>query len=260
MQATTPSAHDLPTPGVVTFVGAGPGDPDHLTLRAARMIGAAEVVIHDRLIGPGVLDLIPATAQRIAAGKEGFGPSTPQADINAAMIGAARSGARVVRLKSGDAGIFGRLEEETDALDAAGIEWRIVPGLTAAAAAAAAIGRSLTRRGRNGALTLLTGHDAEGFAEQDWRALARPGAVAAVYMGKRAARFVQGRLMMHGAAPDMAVTLVENASRADERILATTLARLPAAAACLDGPAIMLCGLAPHETAARLPELRKTLP
>ena len=169
----------LPLAGTVALVGAGPGAADLLTLRAVRVIAAAQVVIHDRLIGPQVMDLIPPTARRIAAGKEGFGASVAQADINAAMIAAAQSGARVVRLKSGDPGVFGRLDEELTALDAAGIAWTIVPGLTAASAAAAAIGQSLTQRGRNGALTLLTGHDVAGFAEQDWRALARPGAVAA---------------------------------------------------------------------------------
>jgi len=234
----------------VTLVGAGPGDPDLLTLGALRAILAADVVVHDRLIAPAILALIPETARRIDAGKEGFGPSTPQPAIHAAMIDAARSGAFVVRLKSGDPGIFGRLEEELDALDAAGIPWRILPGLTAASAAAATLGQPLTARGRNGALTLLTAHDLHGFADQDWRALARPGAVAAIYMGKAAARFLQGRLMMHGAAPDTAVTLVENASRPDARIHAATLASLPAAATACTGPAVILWGLAPRAAAA----------
>lgn len=241
----------------VTIAGAGPGNPDLLTLGTLRAIEAADVVVHDRLIGPGILALIPATATRIDAGKEGFGPSTPQSAIHAAMIDAARTGARVLRLKAGDPAIFARLEEELDALDAAGIPWTILPGLTAASAAAAALGQSLTARGRNGALTILTGHDMAGFAEQDWRALARPGAVAAIYMGKAASRFVQGRLMMHGAAPDTPVTLVENASRADQRLHAATLATLPATAAACPGPAVILWGLAPRAAASRLPALKE---
>ena len=241
----------------VTIAGAGPGNPDLLTLGTLRAIEAADVVVHDRLIGPGILALIPATATRIDAGKEGFGPSTPQSAIHAAMINAARTGARVLRLKAGDPAIFARLDEEIDALDAAGIRWTILPGLTAASAAAAALGQSLTARGRNGALTILTGHDMAGFAEQDWRSLARPGAVAAIYMGKAAARFLQGRLMMHGAAPDTPVTLVENASRPDQRLHAATLATLPAMAAACQGPAIILWGLAPRAARAALPAIKE---
>lgn len=241
----------------VALVGAGPGNPDLLTLGALRALQAADVVVHDRLVGTAILDLIPATARRIDAGKEGFGPSTPQADIHAAMIDACRAGAFVVRLKAGDPGIFGRLEEELDALDAAGIPWTILPGLTAASAAAAALGQPLTARGRNAALTLLTAHDMQGFADQDWRALARPGAVAAIYMGKAAARFLQGRLMMHGAAPGTPVTLVENASRPDQRLHAATLATLPAAAAACAGPAVILWGLAPRAARAALPAIKE---
>jgi uroporphyrin-III C-methyltransferase len=244
-------------PFPVLFVGAGPGAAEHLTLAALRAIEAAEVVIHDRLVGDEVLALIPAAARRIDAGKEGFGPSAAQADINATLVAEARAGARVVRLKGGDCGIFGRLDEETLALDAAGLAFRVIPGLTSAAVAAARIGRSLTRRGRNAALRLITGHDMGGFAEQDWRGLARPGEVAAIYMGKRSARFIQGRLMMHGADPATPVTLVENVSREGERIHAATLATLPAAAAAAQGPAVILLGLAPRAAAAALPVLRE---
>ena len=124
------------------------------------------------------------------------------------------------------------------------------PGITAAAAAAAAIGQSMTRRGRNSSARLVAGHDAEGFADHDWRALARPGEVAAVYMGKRSARFLRGRLMMRGANPATPVTVVENASRPDERRIPATLATLPAAVEGLSGPAVLLYGLAPRADAA----------
>jgi siroheme synthase len=188
----------------------------------------------------------------VDVGKQGFGPSTAQADIDALIVQQAQLGRRVVRLKGGDCGIFGRLDEEIEALDAAGLGWSIVPGLTAAVVAAASIGQSLTRRGRNASVRIVTGHDMAGFAEQDWRGMARRGAVAAIYMGKRSARFVQGRLMMHGAAPDTPVTIVENVSRADERAVATTLAGLPDALSDIAGPAVLLYGLAPRRAAAAL--------
>jgi len=243
------------TPHPTALVGAGPGGADLLTLRALRLIETADVVIHDRLVSDDILALARTDAHVIAAGKQGFGSATPQEAINALITGHAQTGARVVRLKGGDPVLFGRLDEEIAALEAAGLPYEIVPGITAASAAAAAIGQSLTSRGRNSGIRLLTGHDMRGFADHDWRALARPGEVAALYMAKRAARVIQGRLMMHGAAPDTPVTLVENAARPDQRILATTLAGWPAtlAAARLDGPALTFLGLAPRAARAEIP-------
>ncbi len=240
--------------GFVWFVGAGPGDPELLTLKARKVLHEADVVIHDRLVAPEILELARREATLVEVGKVPGGPSWKQADIDALMVGHAGAGAAVVRLKSGDPGMFGRLDEEIDALAAAGIGFAVVPGVTSAAAAAAAIGASLTRRGRNSAIRFLTGHDVDGFAEHDWRALAAPGAVAAVYMGLRAARFLQGRLMIHGADPATPVTAVENASRPDEQILATTVGRLAEdlAEAGLSGPAILFLGLAPFAAAAAL--------
>ena len=162
-----------------------------------------------------------------------------------------------MRLKGGDCGIFGRLDEEIDALEAAGLTFAILPGLTSAAVAAADIGQSLTRRGRNAALRIVTGHDMAGFAEQDWRAMARPGEVTAIYMGKKSARFIQGRLLMHGASATTVATLVENVSRPDQRVLSTTLASLPDAAAQLTGPAVILLGLAPRHSQAALSTLKE---
>ena len=248
-----------PRPGRVDLVGAGPGDPELLTLRARRLLDQADVVIHDRLVPRAILDLARREAVFVPVGKEGFGPSTPQAEINAALIAHADAGAQVVRLKAGDATVFARLDEETEALDAAGIDWAVVPGITAASAAAAALGTSLTRRDRNSELRLLTGHDLKGFAEHDWRALAAPGAVAAIYMGKRAARFLQGRLLMHGATPDIPVTAVENASRPDQRIIPTRLDRLVTALdeAAPTGPVVLMLGLAPRRAEAALAELQR---
>jgi len=205
-------------------------------------------VVYDRLVGAGVLELARREALMIPVGKEGFGPSTPQSEINDILVAHGRAGAQVVRLKGGDATVFGRLDEEIDAIETARIGFTIVPGITAASAAVAAIGQSLTRRGRNDSVRLMTGHDMQGFADHDWADLARPGDVAAIYMGKRAARFIQGRLLMHGADPATPVTVVENASRPDQRVLASTLARLAddLSAADLSGPALTLYGLAPR--------------
>lgn len=246
-----------PAPVAVTFVGAGPGAAAHLTLGAFRALQEAEVVIHDRLVGAEVLALIPPHVRRIDVGKEGFGPSTTQGTINATLVAQAMTGARVVRLKGGDCGIFGRLDEEMDALEAAGLSFRILPGLTSAAVAAASIGQSLTKRGRNGALRIVTGHDMEGFAEQDWRGMARAGEVAAIYMGKKSSRFIQGRLMMHGADAATPVAIVENVSRPEQRIIAATLSTLPDAVAQVDGPAVLLYGLEPRRSRAALAELKE---
>lgn len=244
-------------PGHVDLVGAGPGDPELLTLKARKALDTADVVIHDRLVSPEILELVRREALLVDAGKEGFGKSAAQGEINTLMVAHARSGAQVVRLKAGDTGVFGRLDEEIEALDEAGIAWRIVPGITAASAAAAAIGQSLTRRGRNASLRLLTGHDMQGFAEHDWRALAREGEVAAIYMGRKSARFVQGRLMMHGASPETPVTIVENASRSDQRVTGCRLGDLAAVAATTGSPAIILYGLAPRRAAEALRELKE---
>ncbi len=253
----TPDMQNLaangPTPpalaaGRVVFVGAGPGDPELLTLKALRAIEAADVIVHDRLVSDGVLEFARPDARRIDVGKEGFGASTPQGVINNVIVAQAQAGALVVRLKGGDATVFGRLDEEIEAVEDAHIAWNVIPGITAASASVAAIGQSLTKRGRNSSVRLLTGHDVKGFADHDWTALARAGEVAAIYMGKKSARFIQGRLIMHGADRSTPVTIVENASRPDQRVLSSTLDTLPVdlADAQFNGPALMLYGLAPR--------------
>ena len=235
--------------GHVDLIGAGPGDPELLTLKARKALHEADVVIHDRLVSPGILELARREAIVIEVGKMPNGPSWKQSDIDALIVAHARQGAHVARLKSGDPVVFGRLDEEMDALDAAHIPFTIIPGITAASAAAASIGVSWTRRGRNASFRLLTGHDVAGFAEQDWRGLAQPNQAAAIYMGVRAARFLAGRMLMHGASADTPVTAIENVSRADQKIVATTLARLPdaLAEAGITGPAILFLGLSPRQ-------------
>lgn len=244
--------------GFVSFVGSGPGDPDLLTLKARRLLDRADVVLYDRLAPQPILELARREAVLIEVGKTGFGPSTPQETINALIVEHAAKGAQVVRLKGGDPTLFGRLDEEIDALTEHGIAYEIVPGITAASAAVAAIGQSLTKRARNQQVRLLTAHDTEGFADHDWRTLAAPGQVAAIYMGKRAARFVQGRLLMHSAAPDTPVTVVSNASRPDQSVVECTLATLSADLdLCPDGPALILYGLAPRDALPTVQSLRR---
>jgi uroporphyrin-III C-methyltransferase/precorrin-2 dehydrogenase/sirohydrochlorin ferrochelatase len=247
----TDAIETRPRDGHVALIGTGPGDPELLTIKARRLIHEADVVLHDRLVPQAIVELARREATIIEVGKTGYGPSWKQEDINALLVKHARQGAQVARLKSGDPGIYGRLDEELDALDAAGIAWDVVPGITAASAAAASSGISLTRRGRNSSVRLLTGRDVEGFAEHDWRELARPGSGAAIYMGVRAAAFLRGRLMMHGAAPETPVTVVENASRPDQKTLATTILALPEAleAAGVAGPAVLLYGMAARKAA-----------
>ncbi len=234
--------------GHVDLVGAGPGDPELLTLKARNALDKADVVIHDRLVTPEILELARREAIIIDAGKEGFGKSMQQSDIDALIVEHALDGHHVVRLKAGDPTVFGRLDEEIEACEAAGVSWRIVPGITSASAAVATIGQSLTKRNRNSAVRLITGHDTKGYADHDWNALARPGEVAAIYMGKKSARFIQGRLLMHGADPATPVTIIENVSRTDQQIIATTLAELEPTLtrAALQGPAITFYGLAPR--------------
>jgi uroporphyrin-III C-methyltransferase/precorrin-2 dehydrogenase/sirohydrochlorin ferrochelatase len=247
--------------GHVAFIGAGPGDPELLTLKARKALDEADVVIHDRLVTPEILELARREATLIDAGKEGFGPAMTQDEINRLMTDHAAQGAQVVRLKGGDPTVFGRLDEEIETVEAAGIGWHIVPGITAASASVAAIGQSLTRRKRNTSVRFLTGHDMAGFADHDWAGLARPGEVAAIYMGKKSARFIQGRLIMHGADRATPVTVVENASRPDQRILNTTLDQLPQdlSDATITGPALTLFGLAPRAALAEISTLEQEL-
>jgi uroporphyrin-III C-methyltransferase/precorrin-2 dehydrogenase/sirohydrochlorin ferrochelatase len=242
------SQHEQLTPpeGRVAFVGAGPGDPELLTMKARRLIHEADVVVYDRLVGKEVLELARREAKFISAGKKGFGPAVSQQKINAHLIREATGGAFVVRLKGGDPGLFGRLDEELDAVTGAGIVTEVVPGITAASAAAAALQVSLTRRHRNSSTTFLTAHDAEGFAEHEWRQLVRSGQSLAVYMGRTTATFLQGRLLMHGADRHLPVTCIENVSLPTQRAFVSDLGHFSEQldAQGFDGPLIILVGIA----------------
>jgi len=252
---------EAPREGVVHLVGAGPGDPELLTLKARRLLHEADVVVHDRLVPPAILDLARREARIVEVGKNPSGPSWKQDDINGLIVAQALAGNTVVRLKGGDPAVFGRLDEEIEALEAAGVRYGIVPGITSASAGAAAISQSLTRRGRNSSFRVLTGQDVAGFAEHDWRELARPGSTAAIYMGIKASTFLRGRLLMHGAPAQTPVSAVENASRPGKRVIATTLIDLPRALAdaAPAGPVMILYGLAPRTAASALSELKEAL-
>ncbi|TCD13513.1 siroheme synthase CysG [Oricola cellulosilytica] len=248
----TDSIETRPRDGHVSLIGTGPGDPELLTVKARRLIHEADVVLHDRLVPDAIIELARREAIIVEVGKTGYGPSWKQEDINALLVEHAANGAQVARLKSGDPGIFGRLDEELDALDEANISWDIVPGITAAAAAAASSGLSLTKRGRNSSIRFMTGRDVEGFAEHDWRDLAKSGSGAAIYMGVKAAAFLRGRLLIHGADAQTPVTIVENASRANQKTVSTTILALPdaLAEAGITGPAVLLYGMAPRKALA----------
>ncbi len=234
--------------GVVHLVGAGPGDPELLTLKALRLLQSADVVVHDRLTPEAILVLARPDARLIDVGKRKSRHTLPQDDINALLIALAQEGLQVVRLKGGDPFVFGRGGEELQALRAAGIETHSVPGVTAALAAAAGAGAPLTHRGLAQAVTFVTGHAAmtpEGEAGEpdlDWLVLSRPNHTVVVYMGLTTAAPLAARLVAAGRSASTPVLIVENASRSEERRVLTTLGDLPQATAGLDGPALLVIG------------------
>ncbi|RJF90216.1 uroporphyrinogen-III C-methyltransferase [Sphingomonas cavernae] len=240
-------ADDLIASGEVWLVGAGPGDPDLLTRKAERLIRAASIVFYDALVGPGVLALVPDHVRLVPVGKRSGRHSKDQATINDLLVKAALDGECVVRLKGGDPSIFGRSTEEMARLAEHGISVRICPGITAASAAAASAGISLTLRGLARRLQFVTAHLRAGEPlSLDWPALADPDATLAIYMGRSAARDLSDQLMAHGLAPDTPVLIAANVSLPDEQLLHTRLDLLPFAAMATlpDAPALLLIGQA----------------
>ncbi|AYV48310.1 uroporphyrinogen-III C-methyltransferase [Caulobacter flavus] len=227
--------------GRVTLVGAGPGDPDLLTIKALKALQAADVLVHDGLVSAEILDLAPQ-ARRIDVAKRKSRHTLPQDDINQLLVALAREGLEVVRLKGGDPFLFGRGGEELSACREAGIDCAVVPGVTAALAASAGAGAPLTHRGSAQAVTFVTGHAAHGEPDLDWAALARPNQTVVVYMGVSTAGFIAQRLTAAGRAGSTPALVVENASRSDERRILTTLAGLASAAEGLKGPALLMVG------------------
>ena len=231
--------------GFVSFVSSGPGDPELLTLRALKRIEAADAVLFDDLSAGPILAHARAGADLVGVGKRAGRISPKQDQVSRLLVDYAQSGAKVVRLKSGDSGLFGRLEEEIEACRAAGIGFEIVPGVTSASAAAAAAGIPLTRRLTARRVQFVTGHDVAGGLPEDLniQALADPMATTVIFMGKRTFAALSVKLIAAGLPPDMPALLAESVSTPDQRLTRATVATLGAALAeAHDGPALILIG------------------
>jgi uroporphyrin-III C-methyltransferase/precorrin-2 dehydrogenase/sirohydrochlorin ferrochelatase len=241
-----------PGKGLVHIVGAGPGDADLLTLRALRVLRQADVVIHDRLIGPEILDFARPDAERIYVGKAKAHHSRPQAEINALMAFHAAQGRRVVRLKGGDPFVFGRGGEEMEYLLSRGIRVEIVPGITAALGCAAFAGIPLTHRDHATAVTFISGHAKDGEPDLDWAGLAAGRQTLVVYMGLSTAGDIARRLIGHGMAPSTPAAVIENGTLPSQKTVAGTLARLEYLIAdnAIAGPALIVIGDVVRATAA----------
>lgn len=217
--------HNPSSAGKVWLVGAGPGDPDLLTLRAARLIMQAKVIVHDGLVGPAILALASPKARLISVAKSRSRHTLQQEEINALLVREALSGHDVVRLKGGDPFIFGRGGEEAEDCRAAGVEVEVVPGISAAIGAAAAAQMPLTHR-RSASIVSFVAGQCKGLTEQDWTGLAGKGRTLVIYMGLATADAIAEKLMADGLAPDMPVAVVENATRPEMRVLRSPLAGL----------------------------------
>lgn len=244
MDGAAGSTKKIPA-GHVALVGAGPGDPDLLTIRAARLIGQAEIVFVDRLVGSGVRNLIPAAAEVVYVGKSKGEHSVPQAEIQRRMIEAATAGRRTVRLKGGDPFIFGRGGEEVEALRAVGIEVEVVPGISSALGCAASAQIPLTHRDAAQAVTFVTGHAALGQEpDLDWKALARPNQTVVVFMGVGTAGTIAARLLAAGRDPATPVAVIENGTRENEisafGVLGDVAELIQSAG--INGPALLIIG------------------
>ncbi|KQM13162.1 uroporphyrin-III methyltransferase [Sphingomonas sp. Leaf24] len=229
--------------GRVILVGAGPGDPGLLTVRAVEALKTADVVVHDGLIDPRVLDLAPATAQRISVAKQRARHTLPQESINALIVAHVKTGAIVIRLKGGDPFIFGRGGEEVDAVRAAGLPVEVIPGVSAALGCAAGAMLPLTHRDWSSAVSFVAGQ-CKGLSDQDWSGLAGQGRTLVIYMGVATAEAIADKLMADGVAPDMPVAVLERGTYADARALRTLLADLGPMVAREDvkSPAVIVVG------------------
>lgn len=212
-------------PGQVSLVGAGPGDPELLTLKALIAIEQADVVVHDGLVSDEILSLVLASTRLISVSKKRSRHSVPQPEINALLIAEAQKGNHVVRLKGGDPFIFGRGGEEVDACLAAGIKVEVVPGISAAVGAAAQALMPLTHRDAASAVSFVAGQ-CQGLSEQDWSGLAGVGRTLVIYMGVASADKIADKLIADGVAPDLPVAVLENGTRKNARALRTLLTDL----------------------------------
>lgn len=232
------------TRGEVWLVGAGPGDPDLLTFKALRLMQHADVVLYDRLIGPGIVDLMRRDAKRIYVGKAPGQHALHQHEITDLMIRLAKEGKRVLRLKGGDPFIFGRGGEEIEGLAAEGIPVQVVPGITAAAGCGACAGIPLTHRDHAQSVVFVTAHGAGGVLDHDWTALARPDQTVVIYMGLSSLGEVAAAALAQGVRPDLPVAVIDNGSRSNQRVVTAPLSRIEekADAARLKGPALIVMG------------------
>ncbi len=254
---TQPTATSQPA-GCVYLVGAGPGDPELLTLRAVRLLGQAEVVVYDHLVSQAVLDFVSPTAERIYAGKRRNEHTLRQEQINALLVRLAGEGKQVVRLKGGDPFIFGRGGEELQALASAGLAFEVVPGITAACGVSTYAGIPLTHRDYAQTCLFVTGHLKERtggrttadeaqndvVADLDWPALVRPRQTVVIYMGLSGLTDICRQLIAHGAAPDWPIAIVQDGTIASQKVLTGTLTDLPAkvAASGLTSPCLIIVG------------------
>jgi uroporphyrin-III C-methyltransferase/precorrin-2 dehydrogenase/sirohydrochlorin ferrochelatase len=230
--------------GEVTLVGAGPGDPELLTLKALRALQDADVILHDRLVPRAVLDMARRDASRICVGKAAGGVGSTQEEINALLIEHALQGKRVVRLKGGDPFIFGRGGEELEALQKAHIRFSVIPGITAASGCAAYAGIPLTHRDHAHSVTFITGHEDSDGREPDYQALAKPGITAVFYMGLARVEHIAASLVQHGAPEALPAALIAQGTLENQRVITGTLATIAAAAARagLHSPALLVVG------------------
>jgi uroporphyrin-III C-methyltransferase len=229
--------------GELWLVGAGPGDPDLLTLKAARLIAAADVLVHDGLVGDGIFALARADAELISVEKRRDRHSMPQQEINALLVRLVREGRKVVRLKGGDPFVFGRGGEELEAARAAGIACGVVPGISAANGCAAEAGLPLTHRALASAVSFVAG-TCQGLKEQDWRGLAGPGRTLVIYMGVTTASRIADKLIADGVSPDMPVAVLERGTLPGARAIRTLLAELGDVVAreAVRSPAVLVVG------------------
>jgi len=240
--------------GFVTLLGAGPGDPELLTLKGVRALRSADVVLYDDLVSEPIVEFARREARRVRVGKTGYGPACKQTEVNALMVRLASEGHRVVRLKSGDPMIFGRGGEEISELEASGIAFDVIPGVSAAQAGAARLKRSLTHRDHARRLQYVTGHSREGHLPEslDWAALADPNATTAVYMAQRTLTELSARVIAAGLPPDTPAFAMVDLTRESECVIAATIANLPAklAATAISGPCLVMFGEALRTAAA----------
>ncbi len=212
--------------GTVYLVGAGPGDPDLLTLRAARLLQSARLVVHDGLVEPAILAMAHPDARLVSVAKKRDRHTLPQGEINQLLVREALAGRDVVRLKGGDPFIFGRGGEEAEDCRAAGVPVEVVPGISAANGAAAAAQIALTHRDAASIVSFVAGQ-CKGLSDQNWAGLAGAGRTLVIYMGVKTAAQIAEKLMADGLAPDMPIAIIENAARAEMRVLRGPLAALP---------------------------------